>query len=249
MFKYIKVIFKVLGSLIFAYFSWIRKYSNHPEKYPLEERFLKAQKLIQKVLKAFGVVYDSTEFDDYEINLKDDRNHLIISNHLSDADPLIYVARARRPLTFVAKIETKKYIFVGRVIKLLDGEFLDRNDLKQNFIIMQNVQKKLVRDEKLDIVIFAEGTRNKNIDDLTVNFHYGSFKPAIKENVPIDVFAIFGTNKIFSFKSNKSKYFVKIRKVISFSTKDYIDKKSTDIAIISSDLTSKKLIELKNNSN
>lgn len=249
MFKYIKVIFKVLGSLIYAYFAWIHKYSKHPEKYPLKLRFEKTQKLIQKVLKAFGVEYDSKDFDDFELNLNGDVNHLLISNHLSDADPLIFVARAKRPITFVAKIETKKYIFVGRVVKILDGEFLDRSDLKQNLKVMKNVQEKLKRDEPLDILIFAEGKRNKDIEHLNVNYHYGSFRPAYKENLPIDVFAIYGTDKILSFKSNKRKYHVNIKKVISFTKEDYIDKKTTDLAIISSDKTNKVLDEFKNNSN
>ena len=54
--KYLKVIIKCLPILVWAYISWIFRYSRHPEKYDLRLRFSKVQSLIRKVLKAFNVI-------------------------------------------------------------------------------------------------------------------------------------------------------------------------------------------------
>ena len=61
MFKYVRVVLKILPLLIFEYFAWILPYSINPKKYPFEKRFKKVQKLIIKVIKAFNIVsYDET---------------------------------------------------------------------------------------------------------------------------------------------------------------------------------------------
>ena len=49
MWKYFKVVIKVLFPIIWAYFSWIIRYSNHPEKYPFDKRWEKVQKIVRKV--------------------------------------------------------------------------------------------------------------------------------------------------------------------------------------------------------
>ena len=54
MFKYVRVVLKILPLLIFEYFAWILPYSINPKKYPFEKRFKKVQKLIIKVIKAFN---------------------------------------------------------------------------------------------------------------------------------------------------------------------------------------------------
>ena len=108
------------------------RYSLKPSKYDLNKRFLKIQKLIKKVLKAFNVSLDEIDLEKYENSAKTDEARLIVANHISDFDPLIFIAAAKRPLTFVAKIESEKYPLVGRVIKVIDGKFMDRGDLKQS---------------------------------------------------------------------------------------------------------------------
>ena len=105
MFKYVRVVLKILPLLIFEYFAWILPYSINPKKYPFEKRFKKVQKLIIKVIKAFNIVsYDET----YQkfINSKDpNRNYVIFCNHMSFLDHLYFISRSKTPVTFVAKIE------------------------------------------------------------------------------------------------------------------------------------------------
>ena len=209
MFKYVRVVLKILPLLIFEYFAWILPYSINPKKYPFEKRFKKVQKLIIKVIKAFNIVsYDET----YQkfINSKDpNRNYVIFCNHMSFLDPLYFISRSKTPVTFVAKKEIEKYPFVGRIIKILDGEFLDREDDKKALRTFMNVQKKLASSTRMDIIIFPEGTRNKDpLNSDVTSFHAGTFRCALKSKCPVLIASIFGT-----FRASNGKYFAKYNPV------------------------------------
>ena len=219
MFKYIKVVWRALPSIIVAYFSWILRYSKNPEKYPLELRFKKVQKLIRKVLKSFDLRIENDDLKEFYKNCKSDENYMFVCNHLGDLDPLIFIACAKRPITFVSKIENEKVILVGRIIKILNGDFMDRNDLRQSFQVMKNVENKLKSNVICDYMIFPEGTRNKNYKNETLlPYHHGTFRPAFKANKNVVIFASFGAQRILSIKDNHKYYYVSIKLV------DNIDK-------------------------
>ncbi len=220
MLKYIKVIFKVLPSIIHAYFSWMLKYSKNPDKYPLEERFFKVQKLLRKILKAFNLKIENEDLKDFYKNCNKNENYFFVCNHLSDLDPLIFIVCAKRPITFVSKIENEKKILVGRIIKILNGDFMDRSDPRQSVKIMKNIENKLNSDVICDYMIFPEGTRNKKYKDETIlQYHYGSFKPAIRAKKNIVVFGTFGQQKTLSFKDNSKFYYTNI-KIVDFINKE-----------------------------
>ena len=105
--------------------TYINKYIKHPEKYPLEVRWARIQKLIRKVLKAFRV--DITI--EGKENLPTEGRYLAISNHLSTFDALTYIAISDKPVTFAAKEETLEMPFVGKVFKALNGVALDRKNV------------------------------------------------------------------------------------------------------------------------
>lgn len=172
MIKYLKAVLTAGIKIIIAYFKWMIRYSNHPEKYPIELRFRRVQKLSQDVLKAFNVVYDLHGYDEYYASKKPNENHLLVCNHLSDTDAIVMMALSKTPITFVAKKESIKFPFVGRVIRCLSGVFLDRNDLKQELRAMIDVQHKLTTYKNLDFIIYPEGTRNRNPMADTKEFHH-----------------------------------------------------------------------------
>lgn len=247
MIKYLKVIIKALFPIIWAYFSWMIRYSKNPNKYPLELRWKKIQKLDQKVLKAFGVNINDTDINSFYEKYDVNKNHLFISNHRSDVDPLIYIALSKRPISFLAKIETKKYPLIGRCIKILNGDFLNREDLKQNLKVMKVIEEKLKSDIRFDYMIFPEGTRNKENNSKVLSYHHGTFRPAFKSNLPLDVFVIYGEDGILSFKDKRKEYNVIIKHVLSLNEKDYIGKNTQDIALIcesNSNITLSKITNL-----
>ncbi len=245
MWKYFKVVIKVIFPLIWAYFTCLLPYSINPTKRILELRFHKVQKIILKILKAFNVELHAEDLDEFYKNRNDNENYLFVCNHISDMDPLIFIALAKRPITFVAKIESKKFPLIGRAVKILEGEFMDRDDLKQSLKVMSRVQEKLAEDRKLDVMIFPEGTRNKGDVFKTLDYKHGTFRPAYKINRNVIAFAIGGDNKILSVKDNSKKYDVYIKQVALYSSLDYQNKKTTDIAIDCQNKTNVALIEIK----
>ena len=195
MIRLLKLVLKVGGGILKAYFSWIRKYAKHKERYPIGLRFYKVQQLVRFVILKMGVKYDMTNFDD--IYSGEDKK-FIVCNHQSMFDCLLFLIYAKRPLTFVAKKETAKMPFVGKLLKIIDGEFFDRDNLKTQIKNVINTSK-LLSENKYDVVIFPEGTRQKEIDKGLLPLHAGSFKIPLKSKSNIVLTEIFGSYRCIKF--------------------------------------------------
>lgn len=227
--KYLRVIIKCLPLLIWSY-GWIFRYSRHPEKYDLNLRFKKVQNLIKKVLDAFNVRYEKYNFDSLQSNCAIDNPNLFVCNHISDIDPLVFIALANRPIAVVAKKEIKSYPFVGRVITILNGVFLDREDLKQSLRIFKEIGNTMNEIKTMDWLIFPEGTRNKIDPTDTKPFHYGTFKPAMKNMLNINVFSILGSQRALNYKcKNKiNPVFIKYNSTLKYDY--YKDMKTVELS-------------------
>lgn len=195
MIRILMLIFQVVWKIIWDYFAWMLKYSRHPEKYPLEERFDKAQKLVRFVIGKMGVNYDVPNFDEI---YSDERKKVIFCNHQSMFDPLLFIIKAKRPITFISKIEVRKFPFVGRVLRSIDGIFLDRSNIKTQVKTILDATK-LVANQKYDLVIFPEGTRTKNPEEGMLPMHAGSFKVPLKAKSDIIVSEIYGSFRVLKF--------------------------------------------------
>ena len=228
--KYLRVIIRILPALIWAYFSWMIRFSRHPEKYDINTRFKKVQNLIKKVLVAFRVKVEEIDVDKFEASLKENEPRFIVANHISDFDPLIFIALAKRPITVVAKKQILSYPFVARIIKSLGGEFLDRGDLKQSLKVFKSIDKKIEENPNLDWLIFPEGTRNK-VNPLDPKpFHYGTFKPAMKTSIGVSVFSLIGTQRILNIKCKNKFNPIILKFNRNYFYEDYKDLKTVDLS-------------------
>lgn len=241
MLKYLIAIFKVLPRLVRIYFSWILPYALFKDKIPYEKRFKKAQRDCRKILEAFNCLPFTQDFD--SISNKSNKNRLIICNHLSFFDPLFIIARANRPVLFVAKKEARKFVFAGKALYDVDSLFLDRNDLKQQFKIMKEVENKL-KDGKYDIVIFAEGTRNKKPNNGLLQYHHGTFRPAYKTDSDIIVCTISGSQNALSFKSKALKNPIEFKVIKIYKSEEYKNYSTTDFANLVHDESEKEYLKL-----
>ena len=88
MFKYLRIIFFCLPKLIIEYFRWMIKFSKNPEKYPIELRYQKVRSLVIYVLNHWPMKLEHHNFD-YLNN--QEKCCLIVPNHISDIDPLIFI--------------------------------------------------------------------------------------------------------------------------------------------------------------
>lgn len=202
MIKLFRLIFKAVPKIIHAYFSWIHRYYKHKDDYPLSLRFYKVQHLIKDVYDLFKVDFHST---DLEKLYQSEKKNLIICNHQSMFDVVQMMALAKRPMTFVCKIEVEKFIFVGKIVHIIDGEFLDRDNLKQQVKVILKVEKLLV-EQKYDVVIYPEGTRNKTIEKGLLEFHPGTFKIATKAKCDIVIVENWGTYRCLQLLKYKKSH-------------------------------------------
>ena len=222
MFKYLRAILVCGPRIIFEYFAWMIKYSRHPEKYPLEERYKKVRSLLLFISKWLHVDISVDNIEEYNNR---DKACLIVSNHLSNYDPLALICISEKPLTFVAKIETKKFPFIGRIIRAIDGVFLDRKNIRQEIEVIKYVSKQ-IEENKLSYCIFPEGTRNKNHNSDMLEFKPGAFKIATKSNCDVILASLTGTYKVLESKYNQNRFPVTISFLKTYKA-DYINEKTT----------------------
>jgi len=222
-FRIIKYGTKLFFPFMFAYFGWMRKFSKNPSKYSLELRFRRVHELAIKVCKAFKMDIESSDFEKFRND--ENCNHLIVSNHQATLDAALFLAVYKTPITFIAKKEAETTPFVGKCIKILDGEFLDRNDAKQALKTFMNVQRKLLdTNNKIDIIIFPEGGTNKDPENVHIKeFKAGAFRCALKTRCPIDVLACYGTFRAARQKYKTKRNPVEIEYITTFRFDDYKD--------------------------
>eukprot|EP00055_Hartaetosiga_balthica_P000154 m.135828 g.135828 ORF g.135828 m.135828 type:complete len:250 (+) comp10226_c0_seq1:75-824(+) len=105
-----------------------------------------------------------------------------VSNHQSQLDTVIYSRHIPSRTVVIAK---KSLIFmpiVNLVMWVSDTIFLDRNNLRSSVNKLGHAAKE-IKDKKLSVIIFPEGTRNRGGGILP--FKKGAFHMAHQANVPI----------------------------------------------------------------
>ena len=213
------------GPIIASYFAWMRKYAKHPEKYDFNIRYNKVRKLLTRLSNSFNVEYHVEGKENIP-----EETCCFISNHLSAYDPVSLICALDKPCTFVGKKELEDKPFAGKVMKTMESLFLDRNDLKQSLRIMMKVEDDLKNNKNKSWIIYPEGTRNKDPMNNLKDFHHGTFRPAVKANVPIVPVAVFGTFRVLKSKPNFKRYPVFIKFLKPLYPSDYANMTTQEIA-------------------
>ena len=213
--------------IIWDYFVWMIKYSMHPEKYPLKERYARVSALCRRALLSFR--------SDIKVVGKENipnESCLLVCNHLSMFDPLTFLTVMNdTPLAILAKKETSKIPFVGRCVRSIDGEYIDRGDIKQSLRVMMSIESDLKKENK-HWLIFPEGTRSKDPRCNIGEFHHGTFRPAYRSEVPIIPCCVYGTFRVGKLKPTHKKYPIYIEFGTPILYKDYKDLSTQEIAVI-----------------
>ena len=131
-----------------------------------------------------------------EEHIPKDEAVLYIGNHRSYFDIVLTYARCRNLTGYVAKKEMLNIPLLSRWMKFLHCLFLDRSDIREGLkTILQAVEQ--VK-SGISVMIFPEGTRNKNDSELELlPFHEGSFKIAVKSGCPIIPVSITNSSALF----------------------------------------------------
>jgi len=201
----------------------ICKYGN-TEKYSEEERYRVLSNIVKKVNRAGNVKIIS----DGEENLPKENGYVLFPNHQGLFDALVLLETNNQPITFVMKKEIENQWFIKKIIKLLQAQIIDRDDIRQSMGVINTMTKEVK--EGRNYVIFAEGTRSKKGNEL-LDFKGGSFKSAVNAKCPIIPVAIMDSYKVFDSKSIK-KVTVRMAYLKPIYPEEYNKMKTTEIACI-----------------
>jgi 1-acyl-sn-glycerol-3-phosphate acyltransferase len=242
MIKYLSLALTAGFKIIFAS-GWINRYSKHPEKYLIEKRFEKAHKLMTDVGHSFHCEF----FVNGQENIPQDTNVVFVSNHQSNIDALAYLAVSDKPITFLAKEETVSFPYVGKIVKALDGVFIDRHDFHQEVKAMISLENNLENNPKQSVFIFPEGTRSRDISHTVIDFKPGALKPAYNASKPIVPVAIYGAFRVIDKKLRMKHFPIQIAYLKPHYPEEYKKLSTIEMAKIIQKEVSEKVDELRRN--
>lgn len=116
---------------------------------------------------------------DFRVQGKPPASGLIVSNHLSYLDILIYGAIA--PCVFVSKAEVKKWWVFGALATNAGTVYVDRSRRTDTRNANDRIRSAL--QEGVPVVVFPEGTSSDGTDVLP--FYASLLEPAIEASTPI----------------------------------------------------------------
>lgn len=236
MLKYLRLILVCGPRILWSYFAWMLKYAAHPERYPLEKRYNRVRNL---TLFVFRHLHIDAHVQDETIFTNQDRPIVVYANHYSDIDPLLLIAISAKPITFVAKKETLNFPFIGKVVKILEGVTINRSDLRSQVAAIDRAVK--IIESGRTIVIFPEGTRNRNPATPVGEFKPGAFKLSYRTGAPIIPCAVYGTFRPLSSKSKLKVYPLWIRFFTPIEKNEFLQINTVDLAPQVHDMVQKEI--------
>lgn len=119
--------------------------------------------------------------------IKPGQSYVFVCNHRSQLDIPLFARACVNTFRFLSKEEVTKIPLIGYVVKRLyiTVDRKNKEDRAKSFIKMQDSLLK----EKISMVIFPEGTRNRTSEPL-IDFKDGAFRLAIDTQLPIAVLTI-----------------------------------------------------------
>lgn len=121
----------------------------------------------------------------------DRKKLLLIGNHISGWDPVIYTLWSKTWISFVYKAEFRKSSFLRWVFDGLECVPIKRGEVD---LYATKTILKLLHEDKI-VGLFPEGTRNPEVDCLQA-FHTGAAMFAIKTHSPLLPFYIWEKTKV-----------------------------------------------------
>jgi 1-acyl-sn-glycerol-3-phosphate acyltransferase len=151
-----------------------------------------ARKSIPTFIEGFEIVGDVDETAD-----------LFISNHQNMVDiPIIEYLLPNTDLSWVAKRELGDIFLFGNLLTKSGAILIDREDKKSLIELLKSAKERFEKGQHL--VIFPEGTRNKNPKQL-LPFKAGAKLVAEKYNLRVQPVLLLGIDEIITFEPLKIK--------------------------------------------
>jgi 1-acyl-sn-glycerol-3-phosphate acyltransferase len=116
-----------------------------------------------------------------EEHVRPDTAYVIVANHTSYADMFPLASGLKIPFRPLGKVELKNIPVLGFIFRLT-LVFVDRSNAESRRKSLIEMRK--ILDEKISVVIFPEGTRNRTGKPLK-DFYDGAFRLAIETQTPV----------------------------------------------------------------
>ncbi len=179
----------------------------------------------------------------HEELLPKDTRYLLVSNHISDLDPIATNAYFRgREISWVAKKSLFRVPIAKAFMYKCNFLCMDRDDIRQSLRVI-NKAASYIKDDIVSIGIYPEGTRNMTEEPL-LPFKPGALKIAQKAGVPIVVMTISNTHmaaKRWPWRSTR--VYIDLLKV--FSKEEVAARSTNDISAEIEELMKSHLAEVK----
>lgn len=141
-----------------------------------ERRALWLQWSCRRVLSSLGI--------HFFVQGEAPRRGLLVSNHLSYLDILIYSAAV--PCVFVSKAEVGKWPYFGFAARQSGTIFIDRSSRASAQKVAQEIGTRLA--VRVPILVFPEGTSSDG--SAVMRFHSSLFQPAAANEAPVTAAAV-----------------------------------------------------------
>lgn len=160
---------------------------------------------------------------------------ILVGNHISGWDPVVFTVWARTPVSFMYKAEFDKSWFLRNVFTALDFVPVHRGEVD---IAATKKTLKLLKEEKI-VGLFPEGTRNPDVETM-LPLKTGAALFAIKTKTPIRPYYIWEKAKVF----RKNYYYVGDE----FTLEQFYDKPITkELLNEATAIIAEKMMEVRNN--
>ena len=165
--------------------AWFKlcKYAKNPDKYSKKEIYDHLRYIMQTAVTSGNIDLKITGKE----LLPEEDGFILYGNHQGMFDAVAILAAFDRPISAVFKKELSDIPFLKQVIACTGSHAMDREDVRQSMEVIMKTAKD-VAEQKKNFLIFPEGTRSKNGNQMG-EFHAGSFKCAQKAKCPIVPFA------------------------------------------------------------
>lgn len=220
-----RILLMVFRNILIVPFMWIKLcyMAAHPDKFTDEQHLEMLRLITERANKGGNVIIDAHGIE----NIPKEDGFIFYPNHQGMYDMLAIVNVVPRPVSVVVKKEAANVPFIKQVISCVRGYAIDRDNVRQGMEVILNVAKD-VKNKKKNFVIFAEGTRSKNGNNL-LEFKGGSFKAATKTKCPIVPVALIDSFKPFDTKSIEP-VTVQVHFLEPIYYDEYKEMKTTEIA-------------------
>lgn len=141
---------------------------------------------------------------------------ILVSNHLSDFDPMAVLAVIRRDMIFISKESNFKIPIVGRFIRRTGFLAIDRENAMRAMRTLKRAAQ-MVKADRVDVGIYPEGTRSKTGELL--EFKAGAFLLAKQADAAIAIMTTRGTNLI-------AKNFIRRKTVVELEFLEIMDRET-----------------------